>query len=495
MSTPPRISSLPSAPLPSLDKVLDRLMELTAENFAETTPEEVLDWATSSAMWTFNRRLQEMRGAIETDRETRNRTNYRPIQLHANDAGLNTKERKAAEVAAERLVQRFQTIVEEMTPQFEYESSPDVPQYQFASSRDWNVPAILLLVGPQRSRDEFAQFLAELGKIGEGAQDYGMAYLEWHTGRNQPSPLPTAIIPAAIAEFEVLLATLLRIALTLYPQSLRVDERRFSIAEMHAVGGNASQVQLLAIETVVNEYLHETIEEWSVRLERWPGINLNALTSNWSQFVEIFCRRNVIVHNNGRVDSDYLRRLPKALDVPQAGAQLKTDHDYALTTIDSLGLAGMALATLWGPKLRPAGGVNSGMANHVVYCALELARWSDAELLADLFLPLVEDNKQTDLLLVNKWLARREETQSIESVSSFVEAWEPSNDEWRWKLAKPALLLDERAAERVIRDAVSAGVRMERFTRQPLFSLMLKRYPKLRSALVPHRNQRVRYKK
>src|SRR5690606_6220411 len=93
----------------------------------------------------------------------------------------------------------------------------------------------LMLLGADR--------LAELARplemaVSSGAElQLALSYLGWRSAQRAPSAILDACIPAAVAEFETLLAALLRIAQMVHPEGLGVGNKATTIAEVEAAGG------------------------------------------------------------------------------------------------------------------------------------------------------------------------------------------------------------------------------------------------------------------
>ena len=56
----------------------------------------------------------------------------------------------------------------------------------------------------------------------------------------------------------------------------------------------------------------------------------------WDAYRELDLRRNLIVHNEGRVNQKYLSALPKKYTTPQDGSYLRCDDIYVVKSIESL---------------------------------------------------------------------------------------------------------------------------------------------------------------
>lgn len=170
------------------------------------------------------------------------------------------------------------------------------------------------------------------------------------------------------------------------------------------------------------------IENWSAYLIRWPKIPLRDVVRDWDAVVEAFVRRNALVHAAGRVDADYLRRLPQSYPRPVLGSSVHCTHEYLLSAVDRFGAVGAALPHLLFAKLRP-GVLPADTAVRPVVVLLERGRFADAEALAGVFLDLLDVTlEDRDILQVNRWMAIREQGGDV---SNEVEQWAPVDEEPR----------------------------------------------------------------
>ncbi|MBQ8215405.1 MAG: hypothetical protein IJZ33_04005 [Clostridia bacterium] len=83
-----------------------------------------------------------------------------------------------------------------------------------------------------------------------------------------------------------------------------------------------------ALMYAVSETIEKANQTHKLKLEKHQDI--------WDAYIELDLRRNIIVHNEGRVNQRYLSSLPKNYPKPQDGSLLICDDIYVIKSIESL---------------------------------------------------------------------------------------------------------------------------------------------------------------
>ena len=83
-----------------------------------------------------------------------------------------------------------------------------------------------------------------------------------------------------------------------------------------------------ALMYAVSETIEKANQTHKLKLEKHQDI--------WDAYIELDLRRNIIVHNEGRVNQRYLSALPKNHPKPQDGSLLICDEIYVIKSIESL---------------------------------------------------------------------------------------------------------------------------------------------------------------
>lgn len=117
---------------------------------------------------------------------------------------------------------------------------------------------------------------------------------------------PKNTIVAMVSLYDAFVADLLECAYVLQPQLLNSSEKEFSFSEIIQFG-NLDKLKQHVIEKEVESVLREShIKQFDILSKKFK-LELTTDLPCFNDFVEITERRNLFVHTNGRVSSQYLK--------------------------------------------------------------------------------------------------------------------------------------------------------------------------------------------
>ena len=117
--------------------------------------------------------------------------------------------------------------------------------------------------------------------------------------------LPRIYVVALVSQFDFFVGRLLRCLYYLRPGLLHTSDRSLSFAQLVALESVDAAREFL-IEKEVEALLRKSHSEQFDWLERKFGLPLRKGLDSWSACVELTERRNLFVHANGAVSSQYL---------------------------------------------------------------------------------------------------------------------------------------------------------------------------------------------
>ncbi len=111
-----------------------------------------------------------------------------------------------------------------------------------------------------------------------------------------------------VTYFEMLLGDLLRIYFCLFPGKLSKEKtfRYEDILRLETLGAITQQ----AISDEVNDILRLGYKDVPNAFSKKTGIDISEVKAYSNKLIELFERRNVFVHNSGRIDSRYMKKVP-----------------------------------------------------------------------------------------------------------------------------------------------------------------------------------------
>lgn len=84
----------------------------------------------------------------------------------------------------------------------------------------------------------------------------------------------------------------------------------------------------LTAETA-NSIMSQPLAEW-IKIIRSHKFDLSKITEYLDEFTEIYCRRNIVVHNSGKINRQYLSTAGKCKEERPLGEKLHADKKYVL---------------------------------------------------------------------------------------------------------------------------------------------------------------------
>lgn len=268
----------------------------------------------------------------------------------------------------------------------------------------------------------------------------------------------SALITLA-SHFEYLIAELLHSFYLLYPQALPSEERVLSLADLRAMG-SVEDAENHLIEREIDSLLRDSIEK---QLEYFSSkrikVNLEYLDNYKNRLVEIFQRRNIIVHNDGVVNKIYLSRVSK--DILEQGAEngkrLDVTEEYLNKAIEATYISGVILTQLcWRKWQKETIEAAENVYINLLYESLQEQQYEFISQLKDFSqkLEYTSDRKKR-VMIVNHAIALREQKQ-LESMNNLINTLDWSSCALEFRVALCALRGDKDGLINLLPKAIAA---------------------------------------
>jgi hypothetical protein len=298
-------------------------------------------------------------------------------------------------------------------------------------------------------------------------EGYGAEYISRlvHEVIKEPGTpvLFSSLLATLIGEYEVFIGGLLRAALTLHPGALGDSNRSFTWKEITAFG-TLQELKEHAIEKAVEKVLRESAEEWPKYIADKFKITLPPISGD-AKLLEVFQRRNVIVHNGGKVSSLYVENVPNTDPAIQIGAKLLVDEKYLTEAADRLLAVGLSVAANLGRLLLKNGkGCNHIESTYgdVGYQLLQQERyWVVYQLAESQNLTTYESDYSALVIRINGWLAQKR-LGKLQGCKKEIENWKTDTLAPTFHLAKLALLDDLEGGLILVRELLNSGTLPQR---------------------------------
>lgn len=235
-----------------------------------------------------------------------------------------------------------------------------------------SLPLILKLISATQktSNQSFSKFLATLpkkrvdgkdGKVRFSIEVKDMNRFETLRSRIVVSDISMDIIPSSflislISHYDAFLGSLIRNLFLIIPEKLNSSEKKFSYSEL-LVFESIEKAKEHVIEKEVETVLRDSHCEQIKWLENKFDVKLRIDLPVWPTFIEITERRNLFVHSDGKVSSQYLKACAennyKTQNLPRIGEKLKVDFEYFKSAFEILFEFGVKLTHVFWSKYLP----------------------------------------------------------------------------------------------------------------------------------------------
>ena len=147
-----------------------------------------------------------------------------------------------------------------------------------------------------------------------------------------------AIFSGLVSSFDELLSALIRTMLRERPDIIKSMKQTVAIEDV-VNASDFQQFQTGLIENIVKGISAETRSEQFRWLEKYAGSpDIKTVLKSYSRFIEVCERRNLYIHNDGRVSEDYIARILKVGLKPEKdlGQRLPIGQAYFREAADAL---------------------------------------------------------------------------------------------------------------------------------------------------------------
>jgi hypothetical protein len=249
-----------------------------------------------------------------------------------------------------------------------------------------------------------------------------------------------AMLTSAVSSVEAHFAHLAEEYFRAAPDALhdvpKDSAKEFSLRDVMGMDSIEDAVET-AIESRISDLSYGNLTGWKAFFRDRLKVDLGDLAPDWDQIIEIFERRNCIVHHEGSASKRYVR----AVGSGTVGNGLETDYDYVQVAIGALELLGIRLhVAVWQKFNKSAIDVITWL-EAASFAVLRREQWSTSLALYETWqtLPLTRD--QALLAHVNLLLAKKG-LHGLDATRGEIEAWDVSGLDEIYTFAKATLLDD-----------------------------------------------------
>lgn len=240
--------------------------------------------------------------------------------------------------------------------------------------------------------------------------------------------------------------------------------------------GSVEEAREMLIERKVEELTRKSFEDWLSFFKEHLNLGDSFVTAHLDRLVEVFQRRNLIVHNSGRVNATYLSRVRCERKLKK-GQVLSVSDEYLSDAIDLIeNVFGLLALYVW-KKWEPMDARRGKLLVDMSFDRLQAGHFSVA-LGYSHFLSLDRGMPAEQQMIgkVNFWIAQRELGKMDVSDFKELSEFDVSALNLRFQVAKHVLLDEYAASVPLIRDAVEKeDLELEDLQTWPLFKVFRER--------------------
>lgn len=193
-----------------------------------------------------------------------------------------------------------------------------------------------------------------------------------------------------------------------YPESAGIQKKTMTLSELKSFG-TVPDAEKYLIDIKIEEVLRGSFDSWLNLLKSELSLKLGYVTSIENELVEIYQRRNILVHNGGKVNSIYLSKVHEAQrkDLKLNDA-INIDKEYLDSSIRKLQKTFILIASELWKKLDKDDKKRGDVLTDIIYENLLKSRWDICEGLCHF---IINDSKlePIDRLVaqLNYWLCKK----------------------------------------------------------------------------------------
>ena len=217
-------------------------------------------------------------------------------------------------------------------------------------------------------------------------------------------------------------------------------EKSFNLKDLEDFG-TIEDARRYLIDSKIENLIRNSFEEWIEFFEKTVGLSMGYLKPHQNKLAEVYLRRNLIVHNGGRVNSIYRKKVATEFkDNFSLGDEVQVSPDYLDTSINLFELNFILIAAELWKKLAPKDEVRAKVLIELGFKHLSSERWLIAEGLSYF---VMNDKQMPEMYQLsgklNYWQSLKWQG-CYEKVRSEVEKADFSAKEPLFQLARLALL-------------------------------------------------------
>jgi len=258
-----------------------------------------------------------------------------------------------------------------------------------------------------------------------------------------------------------------------FPDAAGIQKRAMTLSDLKSFK-TVNDAEKYLIDVKIEEVLRGSFESWISLLKTELSLKLGYINSVEDELIEIYQRRNLLVHNGGIVNSIYLSKVKEPFrKKTKINEQISVDKEYLDNAICKLQKSFILIASELWKNLDKNDKKRGDVLTDIVYENLIKGRWDICEGLCYFII----NDKQLESVdrcvsQLNYWLCKKR-TQQFDSIKEEIFNTDYSDKMEIFQLGLFALKEDKKSFFKVLPIALDSGqLNIEKLEEFPIFEEM-----------------------
>ena len=269
---------------------------------------------------------------------------------------------------------------------------------------------------------------------------FELAMHELSKTKFQEELLYKSSLMSLISSAEWFLSQILHHYFQKYPEATGQNTKSLSLEDLKSLGSVDDAIRF-SVDSKVDEVMRGSFEDWVKYFRETIKLGMGYIDICQEELIEIYQRRNLLVHNGGRVNSVYMSKVDASLKGEIAmGERISVSREYLERAINLFELNFILIAAELWKKLDPTDPVRGAIIGNTALGHIKNARYEIAAGLAYFGIndkQLSENTRMIDQM--NYWQCKKW-SECFEEVREEVENVDLSAKSLNFQLARLALL-------------------------------------------------------
>lgn len=273
-----------------------------------------------------------------------------------------------------------------------------------------------------------------------------------------------------LVKYEESISNIFKYVISRFPAAYLKD-KKLSYSEILEIDSKIENIKETLLEREIDEIMRTPISDWYKLLKDKHKIKFDNIENFFDEFKEVYYRRNIIVHNNCKVNSAYMNGVDKKYrDNIKQGMIIDVDKEYLKKAFD------LVYIVLYGTILSVAeinkdsyeihDDLNDYAFQHMVECDWKVSHY--------VFKNIMDKNTPTtptidlEMRKINYWISLKN-LYGIEKIREEVSCYDVSAMEGKFKVAKACLLNEYKEINSLLEVYLNTEIYPQSIENWPLF--------------------------